>query len=153
MFFNKGCVAPARCNTYKFVVGRSDMEICQNKIKCLRNQTVFTTNGHSSNYCDVHEMPYVSQLLRQTGLDTWHDSRNTLVAIGFSGYGHGLADKKGYGQWRRDLKKLCWTDYKLSCKSLFPNLSGTNIRPIMDLYNQSVFCLNPPGDNLLEMES
>ena len=145
-FLTKGCNAPVNCASYKFIVGKPDMEVCGHKIKCLKNQTMFTTNGRASSYCHVHELPYVNQLKQYTGLNTWHGFRDTLVGIGFSGYGHGRAKKLGYEKWRKDLKKMCWDDYKMYCKSLFPNMAGTNILPIMILYNKSVFCLQPPGD-------
>ena len=75
--------------------------------------------------------------------------RGVRVAFAAGVAGHSDAQRRGYEAWRRELRNACIKLRNASkCSRTYQSLQGGMARAAVELYSNSVFCLQPPGDTL-----
>mmetsp|Transcript_79144 Transcript_79144/g.237148 ORF Transcript_79144/g.237148 Transcript_79144/m.237148 type:complete len:423 (-) Transcript_79144:22-1290(-) len=72
--------------------------------------------------------------------------RPVRVAVAMGVIGHHQANALGFTAWRLALRNACLP--QANCTRSWVAQAGTNTRLAIELYAQSVFCLQPPGDTL-----
>ncbi|KAL1521090.1 hypothetical protein AB1Y20_022644 [Prymnesium parvum] len=96
--------------------------------------------------CDTHTLtvPWLGHARVAPALVTRR--RGVRIAVAMGVVGHFQANRLGFTPWRMAIRNACLPT--VNCSRAWVTQAGSNARMAVELYSQSVFCLQPPGDTL-----